>query len=122
MTTQEIANKLVDYCRKGEWQSCYEELYSPDCESVEPKGAMTSYAKGMEEIAKKGQAWQDSIKEFHGSEVGDPIVSDDHFACTMMTDITFKDENWGRMKMNEICLYHVKDGKIVREEFFYKMG
>jgi SnoaL-like domain len=26
------------------------------------------------------------------------------------------------MDMQEICLYHVKDGKIVLEQFFYDVG
>lgn len=27
-----------------------------------------------------------------------------------------------RMKLHEVAVYTVKDGKIVREEFFYDMG
>jgi len=29
MTTTEIANRLVELCRKGDFTACYEELYSP---------------------------------------------------------------------------------------------
>jgi len=35
MTTQEIATKLVDLCRKGDFETVYRELYSPDCVSIE---------------------------------------------------------------------------------------
>jgi len=35
----------------------------------------------------------------------------------MMMDATFK--GIGREKMNELCMYEVEDGKIVKEQFFY---
>ena len=38
----------------------------------------------------------------------------------MTLDATFKSR--GRMQMEEICLYQVKNGKIVREQFFYDVG
>ncbi len=36
MTIQEIATKLADYCRKGEWSKAQKELYANDAISVEP--------------------------------------------------------------------------------------
>ena len=39
------------------------------------------------------------------------------FAVAMGMDCTMK--GMGRQKMDEIALYEVKDGKIVREQFFY---
>lgn len=117
MTTQEIATKLADLCRKGEFETIYKELYSPDCVSIEPKGAPMEVCEGLEAMAAKGKAWNESMEEFHGSSVGVPIVAGNHFCMTMMMDATFKDI--GREKMNELCLYEVKDGKIIKEQFFY---
>jgi hypothetical protein len=34
-------------------------------------------------------------------------------------DCTFKDEE--RQKMEEVCVYEVKDGKIASEQYFYTM-
>ncbi len=120
MTTQEIANKLVQYCREGKYDECYAELYSPDVVSIEPKGAQVEIAHGLDGIAAKGKAWSEMVVEMHGNSVGDPIVSGNHFSCTMTMEATFK-EPIGREKMEEICLYQVKDGKIVKEQFFYDM-
>ena len=120
MTTQEIANRLVELCRKGDYSTCYEELYSPDVWSIEPKGAMNEKVQGMEGIQMKGKQWNENMLEFHGSSIGEPIIADNHFAVTMMYDATFKDR--GRSKSEEICLYEVKEGKIVKEQFFYSMG
>ncbi|MEM6967405.1 MAG: nuclear transport factor 2 family protein [Bacteroidota bacterium] len=119
MSTQEIANRLVELCRQGDYETCYKELYAPDVWSIEPKGAMTEKVQGLEALAEKGKRWNEMIEAFHGSSIGDPIVSGNHFALTMMTDITFKE--MGRQKMDEICMYEVQDGKIVKEQFFYSV-
>ena len=57
------------------------------------------------------------VAEFHGNEVSEPIVADNFFSCRMKMDATFKEG--GRQSIEEICLYQVENGKIVKEEFFY---
>ncbi len=118
MTTQEVANRLVDLCRKGEWDKVYEELYSQDCESKEPAGAPNAYVKGMDAILKKGENFNESVEAVHSSTVSDPIVADNFFSCVMAMNITFKGAP-GPIDMEEICLYHVADGKVISEQFFY---
>ena len=118
MTTQEIANRLVELCRTGQYEQCYQELYSPNIVSIEPSGAMTEKAQGFEELKKKGEAWQDMVQEVHSGEVSDPITADGFFSCIMTTDLTYKDGN--RVKFSEVCVYEVQDGKIVKEQFFYR--
>ena len=115
MTPTEIANKLVAYCRKGEFQECYKELYSPEIISVENDG---SSVKGFEEMAEKGKQWNAGIKEFHSSETGDPIVSGNYFSLPMKMSITYQGAD-APVNFEEICVYQVKDGKVVREQFFY---
>lgn len=117
MSTQEVANKLVELCRRGEWQQVHDELYHQDCESIEPAGTPWGNVKGMEAIAQKGQQWASSIEEFHGSEVSDPLVAGDYFTVRMKTDTTMK--GMGRVQFEELCLYEVQDGKVVKEQFFY---
>jgi hypothetical protein len=117
MSTQEIANRLVELCRKGDYETCYKELYSPNAASIEADDSFGSQrVEGMEAIRKKGEAWGAMIEEMHGSSVGDPIVAGNCFSCTMMVDWTMK--GMGRQKMEEICVYKVEDGKIVSEQFF----
>ena len=117
MSIQKIANQLVSYCRAGEYEQCYRELYSPDCKSYEPESTGFPVAIGLEAMAEKGKQWNENILEFHGSEVGDPIVSKDYFSCTMNYECTFKDR--GRQKMSQICVYKVENNKITEERFFY---
>ncbi|MBK7866437.1 MAG: nuclear transport factor 2 family protein [Ignavibacteriales bacterium] len=117
MTVQEIANRLVELCRVGDYETCYKELYSQDCVSIEGEGAPVREVRGMEAIYQKGKEWSEMIQEFHSSSVGDPIIGGTHFALTMSMDCTLKDGT--RMNEVEVCVYQVKDGKIVLEQFFF---
>jgi len=60
------------------------------------------------------------VQEIHSATLSDPIVAEHHFSLVMDIDATYKEH--GRMKMSEICVYEVKEGKIVADEFFYRMG
>ncbi len=120
MNTQQVANRLVELCRKGENMQALEELYANRCTSQEMPGIPgEELVSGKEAITKKSQEWYASVEEFHGGGVSDPQVAGDHFSCVMDMDITFKGR--GRIQMEEICLYQVKDGEIVSEQFFYEM-
>jgi hypothetical protein len=48
-----------------------------------------------------------------------PFVGEDKFAVYYNLDVTFKPTG-KRTPMEEMALYEVKDGKIVREQFFYR--
>ena len=117
MTTQEVANTLVNYCRQGQYDQAMQELYAPNIESIEPKGAPMERVSGFDEVLKKAEFFNNMVAEFHGNEVSEPIVADNFFSCRMKMDATFKEG--GRQSMEEICLYQVENGKIVKEEFFY---
>lgn len=118
MTTKVIADKLVEACRTGKYEDAYA-MYAPHCRSIEPEGSPWKEAVGMEEIAKKGKQWQAMVEEVHSGYVSDPIVADGWFSCQMKNDVTFKEG--GRKVLDEVCVYEVKDGQIVREQFFYNI-
>lgn len=119
MTTQEVANRLVELCRKGQFNEAQDELYSDDAVSAEPAGTPWGTVTGKEAMKAKGEKWGAMMEEMHAMTVSDPIIADDHFAVSMFMDITMKGE--GRSASSELCVYTVKDGKVVREEFFYNM-
>lgn len=119
MTTQEIADKLISLCAAGNFHDALE-FYSPNVVSVEagvPPGG-TREATGIDAVRGKGQWWQDN-HEVHSVKVEGPLVAGDIFAVTFKIDVTFKPATRRHM-MEEIAVYHCADGKIVREEFFYK--
>jgi ketosteroid isomerase-like protein len=120
MTVTEIANRLVALCRQGDYSGAQEELYSNDASSHEPENSPTTGLKttnGKEAIIQKGKDFQAMLEEVHGGSVSDPVIAGNHFAVSLSLDATYKD--MGRQLMNEICVYEVKDGKIVKEQFIY---
>lgn len=120
MTTQEIAEKLLDYCRAADNLGAIEELYADDIVSREPEGSPHSLVTGKENVIKKNQHWLESVVEYHGGTISEPQISGNFFSVVMEMDVTYKE--YGRMFMTEIAVYEVKDGKIVAEQFFYSMG
>jgi ketosteroid isomerase-like protein len=120
MSTQDVANKVVELCKQAKFHEALA-LYSPDIVSVEafaPPG-QSRETKGLDGVKAKGEWWVNN-HEVHSAIVEGPLVAGDHFAVTFKFDVTFKPEN-KRIKMDEIGMYKVADGKIVREEFFYSM-
>ncbi|HEX4851132.1 MAG TPA: nuclear transport factor 2 family protein [Puia sp.] len=118
MTTQEIAKRLVELCRKGNFESAQEELFSKDAKSIEPHAtpAFQRETAGLDAIKKKGEMWESMVEKTHQMTVSEPLIAGDTFAVSMDMDVTMKER--GRTKMKELCVYSVKDGKIVLEEFF----
>jgi ketosteroid isomerase-like protein len=118
MTTVEIANRLVEHCQKGDFEGAQKELYADDAISIEPHGTddFAKETRGLDGILEKGRKWAEMVEEYHEMKVSDPLVSDSSFALTMTMGVTMKGK--GRMDMTELCIYHVKDGKIVSEQFF----
>ncbi|QCB47596.1 nuclear transport factor 2 family protein [Hydrogenophaga sp. PAMC20947] len=122
MNTMEIASKLVELCRQGKNTEALETLYADDVVSVEagvPPG-MEREAKGLDAVKGKGKWWEDN-HEVHSATVTGPWPHDDRFVVGFQIDVTHKPSGQ-RMKMDEVGLYQVRDGKIVREEFFYDMS
>jgi hypothetical protein len=123
MSTESVAKRLVELCRSGQFEAAQKELYAQDAESIEAPGshqADMGDVKGLDAIYKKGEAFQASVQEMHGVKISDATVAGNWFSLAMTLDVTMKEH--GRIEMTEICVYHVKDGKIDREQFFYDMG
>jgi hypothetical protein len=70
----------------------------------------------------KGKAkWWSENHTVHSATTDGPYPNGDRFIVKFVYDITFKPES-RRFTMEEMALYTVNNGKIVREEFFYTMG
>jgi hypothetical protein len=117
MTTQEVANRLVELCRKGQILEAQEELYDNEITSHEPTHTPVPPAIGKEAVLAKGKYFASSILERHGGHFSDPIIGGDYFSISCSLDATYKER--GRSQINEICVFQVKDGKVISEQFFY---
>jgi hypothetical protein len=118
MNTEQIAFRLVELCRTGEWDLAQKELYADDAVSIEPFATpeFEKETKGLHRIVDKGEKFQEMVKEMHSIEVSEPMIVPRSFAFVLTMDITMKGKN--RQKMSELCVYEVRNGKIVSEHFF----
>jgi hypothetical protein len=117
-TTQEVANRFNELAQTGQWQQIQDELFDDNAESIEPANSeMLKYAKGKPALKAKGEQFNESVEEMHGGWTSEPVVGGNYFSVGMGMDATFKGA--GRMKMDEIAVYEVKNGKITKEQFFF---
>jgi len=125
MTTQEIATQLVALCRAGRNIEAVDALLSDNVVSVEARGDETMPAEmaGRDTIRGKNEWWVNNHK-IHNASVKGPYPNGDRFAVIFNFDVTPVTGPMAgqRMRMEEVALYTVADGKITREEFFYDMS
>ncbi len=118
MTTQEVANRFNELAQTGQWEKIQDELFAEDAVSIEPPHSQgMQSAEGLPAIKEKGKQFSAMVEEMHGGYSNEPQVAGNYFAVLMGMDCTMK--GMGRNKMDEIAVYEVKDGKIVKEQFFY---
>lgn len=117
MTTKQIADRLVELCRKGDMEGAQKELFAEDAVSIEASGGggFEKETKGIIAISKKGEQWNAMVEKVHAMEMSDPILAPNSFACTLRMHVDMKGK--GPMDIKELCVYKVKDGKIISEEF-----
>ncbi|HKT72524.1 MAG TPA: SnoaL-like domain-containing protein [Steroidobacteraceae bacterium] len=118
MSTQTVANRLVELCRKGQFEDAQKELFARNAISVEPEAtpAFPKETQGLEAIIEKGHQFQGMLEQVHGCSASDPLISGNAIAFVLTLDVTMKGR--GRTSMQEICVYQVKDDKVVSERFF----
>jgi ketosteroid isomerase-like protein len=117
MNTEEVAKKLVEYCRKGEWMKAIDDLYAKDIISVEAQAMenMPAEMRGIDQVRGKTEWWEKNM-EVHSAKVTGAFVARDTFVVQFDVDVTDKASK-KRMQMSEVGIYTVKDGKVAREEF-----
>jgi ketosteroid isomerase-like protein len=124
MNASEIGKKLVQFCQEGKNLDSINTLYADDVVSVEafaPPGTTDRAAKGIEAVRKKHDWWTEN-HVVHSAETYGPYPhGDDRFAVRFVYDITLKPTG-KRTTMDEVAVFTVANGKVVREEFFYQGG
>jgi hypothetical protein len=117
-TTQEVAARFNELAQQEKWFEIQEELFADQVRSVEPPDSpYLANAEGKAAVHKKGMDWVARITAGHAVSTTFPVVAGNHFAVGRTFDITTQD--FGRLKIEEIMLYEVKNGQIVLEQFFY---
>jgi hypothetical protein len=121
MTTQEAAACYHELASQRKFIEIQDTLYHDDVVCQEPDKAalmgMPILTNGREAVKAKGIARRAMIEIIHTYNVGDPIVAGEFFSVVLNQEVTFKGKP--RMALEEIGVFQVNDGKIVKEHFFY---
>jgi ketosteroid isomerase-like protein len=94
-----------------------DELFAEDVRSIEPENTPLPIIRGKAAVRRKGEALVGAVERVHRSFTSAPVVGGDYFAVGRELDMEVR--GTGRMQMKEVMMYHVKDGRIVAEQFFY---
>ena len=118
MNTQQIADRLVELCRKGEFTTAQKELYAENATSTEPYATpeFEKETKGLAALLEKNKKFESLTEEIYSIAISEPLIASNAFTFSMNMDMAMKGK--GRMQMAELCVYEVKDGKIVSETFY----
>jgi hypothetical protein len=117
-TTREIATRFNELAREEKWFEIQDEFFADNVRSIDPTGSpYFGFAEGKDAVRKKGQDFVSRITAFHGASTSEPIVAGNYFAVAREMDITVT--GYGRIQINEIMVYQVKEGQIVLEQFIY---
>jgi len=123
MNVEAIAKRLATLCREGKFEQAQKELYAADAVSIEPAGlppGALGNVTGLPAIIEKGHQFNAAIETVHSSSTSEPVIAGNWFSTALSLDVTMKGR--GRVHMQEIAVYHVRDGKIIQEQFFYDVG
>lgn len=118
MTTEEVAARFNELAQQEKWFEIEDEFFSENVKSTDPPNSpYFDYAEGKANVRKKGEDFIKKIEGFHGAYTTQPVVAGNYFSVGRGIDVTVK--SFGRVKIDQIMLYEVKDGKIISEQFFY---
>jgi len=118
MTTEQVAARFNQLAQQEKWFDIQDELFAEDVTSVDPPNSpYLKLAEGKATVRKKGEDWVKRIQAVHRLHTTEPVVAGNHFVVGREVDITV--EGFGRITIDEIMLYEVREGQIVLEQFFY---
>lgn len=117
METRGIGQRLCELCGNGNYVQAIDELYAEDAEGAEPMAAEP--IRGKDKL-RAGTEQFLSENEMTDTQIEGPMPFGDRFIVRFAGTNTMRDGS-GSQYFVEYGLYTVKDGKIVKQEFFYDL-
>jgi hypothetical protein len=115
-TIHEIANGLKEMLSEQKFVEAYKLLFSDDAESIDPLNTSGQPLKGLTTLLDREKDFLSRITAINKITLSDPIIAGSYF--TMSLKMSFEVQDQGHMEVEEICLYKVKNGKIISQQFF----
>jgi hypothetical protein len=114
-TIKQIADRLISLCREQKFVEAYKELYGEEAESIDPMYSLMPPARGLITLIEREKQFL-AKATIHEIKISEPLISGKYFAIHIHMDFNVEDR--GRKIVDELAVYHVKGGKIVRQQFF----
>ena len=108
--------ELNDLIRQGKALEAFERFYAEDVVMMENDQVFV----GKETNRQREQEFFGSIQEVHAAGIGATAVQGNISFCEQFFDVTLKDGQ--RTEIQEVAVRTWKDGKIIKERFYYKGG
>ena len=118
LTTATVAARFHQLAQQEKWFEIQEELFGDDVKSIEPAGStFLPNAEGKAAVRKKGEEFVKTIESLHYARTTPPVVAGNHFVVGREKEMEVQGR--GTIRIHQLMLYEVKEGKIVLEQFFY---
>ena len=121
MTTSEVAAHYHEMANQRKFIEIQDTFYHEQVVCQEPEKAASMgfpiFTNGLEAIKAKGIARRATIETVHSYTCSEPLVAGEFFSVVLKQELTFKDKP--RTSLEEIGVFQVKEGKVVKEQFFY---
>ena len=119
MTTEQVAKRYYELIQQHQYEQIQNELYTPNAISIEPENDsnLPLVVEDIEALRQKEGLFFSQVDQMFGSYMSETVVST--FFFSMMTGMDVKMKGKQRKKKEQLCVFEVRDGKIVKEQFFY---
>ena len=109
---------LYQMIGQGQSKEALEKFYAEDCVVIEANGEVR---EGKEAQRKAVQQWAENMEEFHGNGVSSITANEETGITAVESWFDVKLKGAPRMKMEEVGVQTWKDGKIIKERFYYNI-
>jgi len=120
----EVGQQIVALSNEGKGEEAVATLYDEKVVSIEGQGTeeMPARQEGLAAVQQKGAWWYEN-HEIHEVTASGPYAGhrDDQVVVRFELDVTFKPSG-ERSQMDEVGIYTIQNGKVVQEEFLYRVG
>lgn len=93
----------------------YQQLFSEDAESIDPQNTSGQPLKGLDTLIKREEDFLSRVT-IETISLSEPIIAGSYF--TLSLKMSFDIKGQGHREVEEICVYKVKDGKVISQQFF----
>lgn len=118
MTIESISAQMVQLLRNQDFLKAQRTFFDEQVISQEPSFHPQPRTVGLSALMEKERQFLTAIQTWHEFEISEPLVSRDHFSIRMYSKVTLQT---GRLlEIDEVIVYQIANGKIVRETYFYQ--